>query len=241
MQKAQAFYQIPNQSAEDTSLPQLLACLTPKPGGILLDIGCFDGSKSVLFCRVAQCKEIIGVDFLPEKLAEARARGLQTLEADLNTDLPLSLPSHSFDIILCSEVIEHLFSPDDLLDEMKRLLKPDGYILLTTPNLASWKNRLALLLGWQPFASEVSTRDRYGNPLAARGRPSGHIRLFTLRALLEMARAAGLRPSQVFGVAAPSPQRNLIGVLSRLGDRLFAKRPSLADRLIVRLENDESR
>ncbi len=241
MANVRAFYQIPKQSAADPSLPQLLAFLTPKPGGILLDIGCFNGSKSVLLCQAARCNEAVGIDFLPEKLVEARERGLQTLEADLNTELPLPLPSQSFDIIVCSEVIEHLFSPDDLLDEMKRLLKPDGYILLTTPNLASWKNRVALLLGWQPFASEVSTRDRYGNPLAVRGKPSGHIRLFTLRALLEMARAAGLRPSRVSGATAPSPQHNLIGVLSRLGDRLFAKCPSLTDRLIVRLENDESR
>ncbi len=236
MKHIRSFYQIPKQSAEDTALPVLLACLTAKAGGTLLDVGCFDGTKSILYAQAAKCAEVWGVDFLPDKLAEARQRGLHTLEADLNTDLPLPFPPASFDIIVCSEVIEHVFSPDDLLEEMARLLKPDGYILLTTPNLASWKNRLALGLGWQPFAAEVSTRDRYGNPWATRGRPSGHIRLFTLCALLELVRAIGLRPVRVDGVMLRSPQRNLVGALSRLGDTLFARFPSLADRLILRLE-----
>ncbi len=236
MRPVKTFYQTPTQSAEDTSLPKLLSFLRPKPNGNMLDIGCFDGSKSILFCQVAQCTTVFGVDFLPEQLSIAREHGVETLEADLNSDLPLPFPAQFFDVILCSEVIEHLFSPDDLLDEMARLLKPDGYIILTTPNLASWKNRIALLLGWQPFASEVSTRQRYGNPLASRGRPSGHLRLFTLRALLEMVKASGLQPTQIGGIAALSPQRNLMGILSRLGDRLFTRNPALADRLVLRLE-----
>ncbi len=160
MKTSKELYRTPTQTTRDPSLPQLVNCVIPKPDGTLLDIGCGDGFKTKIFWEATQTKTAWGVDFNPDKLEEARKVGVQTVEADLDIDLPLAFPSRFFDLIICSEVIEHVYSPDALLDEMVRLLKDDGYILLTTPNLASWKNRLALLLGWQPFASEISTRDR---------------------------------------------------------------------------------
>lgn len=217
---------------------QIIPYLLPKPGGMLLDIGCYDGEKSMAYKSAIQAETVWGVEFSAERLAEAQQRGVLPVNADLNTDLPLDLKPASFDAILCSEVIEHVFSPDDLLDEISRLLKPEGYAVLTTPNLASWKNRIVLMLGWQPFATEVSTRGRYGNPFAPAGHPAGHIRLFTLPALREMALVAGLRPARVGGLTLTSPQQNIVGNLSRAGDMLLGRFPSLADRLIIRLEKE---
>lgn len=236
METIRAFYHRPKTATDtDAGLTEILSLLTPRPGCVLLDIGCYDGRKTAAIRDFLGAAETVGMDFLEDRLAEARLLGMRTILADLNAG-PLDLPSASFDVIVCSEVIEHVFSPDDLFDEIARLLQPGGWAVLTTPNLASWKNRIALSLGWQPFLSEISTRSRYGNPLVSPGRPSGHIRLFTLRALLEMARAHGLRPTLVRGAALRSPQKNLIGLLSRAADSLIGGFPSLADRLLVRLE-----
>jgi SAM-dependent methyltransferase len=238
MEKIHAFYETPKKSAsaDDAGLENILPFLTPVPNVMLLDIGCFDGIKTALIRDALEAREAWGVDFLSEKLAQARKRGIQTREFDLNAGKPLDFPAGMFDVIICSEVIEHVYSPDDLLDEIARLIKPGGYAVLTTPNLASWKNRIALLLGWQPLLTEVSTRDRYGNPFMPPGRPSGHIRMFTLRALLEMLQVAGLRPVRVAGAALRSPAQTLAGGLSRAGDTLLMPFPTLADRLIVRVE-----
>jgi SAM-dependent methyltransferase len=55
---------------------------------------------------------------------------------------------HSFDIVLCCEILEHLIMhPSHMLAEIHRILKPGGYLLLTTPNIASLKNAILLLKG----------------------------------------------------------------------------------------------
>lgn len=238
MDFVRSFYDgIPKTSQQDNEhVNQIRPYLLPKPGGNLLDIGCYDGEKTIVYKSAIKADTVWGVEFSADRLAEAVARGVRPVNADLNVDLPLDLEPASFDAIICSEVIEHVFSPDELLDEIARLLKPGGYVLLTTPNLASWKNRIVLMLGWQPFATEVSTRRRYGNPFAPAGHPAGHIRLFTLPALCEMAQMAGLRVARSGGLGLPSPQRNIIGGLSRAGDAILTRFPALADRLIVRME-----
>jgi SAM-dependent methyltransferase len=64
------------------------------------------------------------------------------------------LPDNFIDLALCTEVIEHLpNSPKPLLADMYRILKPGGYLIITTPNIAHLKNRIKGLLGY-------STSDR---------------------------------------------------------------------------------
>jgi SAM-dependent methyltransferase len=53
---------------------------------------------------------------------------------------------------LATDVIEHLINPSVFVKEMYRVLKPGGYMILDTPNLASWHNIFALLIGIQPFS-----------------------------------------------------------------------------------------
>ena len=240
MNNIQEFYhvlEVEKGSKEDSSFAQVLAQLTPTPGGRLLDIGCLDGAKTVLIQDVLDCDEVYGIDFLPSSLAEAERQGIRTACVDLNHDLPLSFPDDHFDMIFCGEVIEHVFSPDELMDEIARLLKPGGYALITTPNLASWKNRLVFLFGWQPFYTEVSTRARFGNPLAPPGLPSGHIRMFVPRALKELAEASGLHVEVVDGLFFPNPTGQfIVGGISNKIDTLMARHwPTLADRTMLRL------
>jgi SAM-dependent methyltransferase len=67
------------------------------------------------------------------------------------------------------ELIEHLFDPDFALTEVYRVLKNDGSLILTFPNLASLPNRIRLMLGYNLMHFDVSLDDRHG----------GHIRGFT--------------------------------------------------------------
>ncbi len=52
-----------------------------------------------------------------------------------------------FDTIIALELIEHLYNVDNFLNECKKLLKPNGRLILSTPNVKYWKNRLWLLFG----------------------------------------------------------------------------------------------
>jgi glycosyltransferase involved in cell wall biosynthesis/SAM-dependent methyltransferase len=57
----------------------------------------------------------------------------------------------SFNTVLCCELIEHLFEdPMFMMSEINRILKPGGHLLLTTPNIASWRALSAILRGYHP-------------------------------------------------------------------------------------------
>jgi len=77
------------------------------------------------------------------------------------------------------------------LKEAFRVLKTDGYLVITTPNLAAWFNRLIFLFGYQPFFLEPSTKDKtvglgFTRRLMPNRKPVGHIRCFTLKALKDI-------------------------------------------------------
>jgi 2-polyprenyl-3-methyl-5-hydroxy-6-metoxy-1,4-benzoquinol methylase len=67
-----------------------------------------------------------------------------------------------FDVVYMGDVIEHLTNPDFAINEVARVIKTNGFLVLSTPNLACWLNRLLLLLGMQPLFSEVSTAKTFG-------------------------------------------------------------------------------
>ena len=88
-----------------------------------------------------------------------------------------------------------------------------------------------MLFGYQPYNAKVSTEILAGVPWKAYSftKPSGHIRPFTLRALVELLRHHGFEVIRVKGAAGVYPKHKIFQFL----DRLFAKKPSLARRLIV--------
>ncbi len=93
----------------------------------MLDIGCSVGR--ILELNSAR---MVGVDIDRQAIALAKSKGFKASFADLNKKLKVN--SESFDGIFCSQVIEHLTDPLASLKEMKRLLTPNGKIVLITPD-----------------------------------------------------------------------------------------------------------
>jgi SAM-dependent methyltransferase len=193
-----------------------------------IDVGCGDGSTAA--AAVAACRargavlEIIGFDWSATGLAKARRHGLPVARASVeHPGLPLA--SASVDLVVMSELIEHVVDTDAVLAEARRVLVPGGRLVLSTPNLAAWFNRVLLVLGVQPLFSEVSLRGVYGRP----GREvAGHLRLFTRRALVELLAANGFGDVRVTGAPyhdVPPPFRTL--------DRLLCHRPGLSSILLA--------
>jgi SAM-dependent methyltransferase len=65
---------------------------------------------------------------------------------------PIPLPSDSIDVATAYDVLEHLVETWTFITELHRILVPGGYLVLDSPNLASWHNVFALMLGIQPFS-----------------------------------------------------------------------------------------
>src|SRR5687768_17294344 len=135
-------------------------------GEHLIDLGCDDGTHSVQFGANAGAVLVHGLDIDSERVRHAAARGMVACAGDLNERFPFS--DESFDIVCSNQVIEHVKDTDRFVSETYRILRPGGYALISTENLASWHNLAALLFGWQPFSlTNVSARERaIGNPLA---------------------------------------------------------------------------
>lgn len=68
----------------------------------------------------------------------------------------IAYPDSYFDAIHAGQIIEHLCDTDTFVRELYRVLKPGGYCLISTPNLASWHNIVTLMLGQQPHVAMVS-------------------------------------------------------------------------------------
>jgi 2-polyprenyl-3-methyl-5-hydroxy-6-metoxy-1,4-benzoquinol methylase len=156
----------------------------------ILDIGCGDGTITKEIADTVGAKTVVGVDLSKRQLSQAKKKGVETHRVNLNKEkIPLKM---KFDLIVCIDVIEHIFDPDHLLDEVTRLSKPEGYQLFSTPNFGAWYNRLALLIGWQPFNLDTSLRFKGHNPMFRFKEPYGHIRLFTKNSLIDLLKNHGL-------------------------------------------------
>jgi SAM-dependent methyltransferase len=167
---------------------------------------------------------VVGIDWSIRALRDAQRQGLLLIRGAI--DAPgLPLATGSVDVVILSEVIEHVVDTDSAIDEIHRVLRPGGRLLLSTPNLAAWYNRGLLAIGVQPLFSEVSMRGVYGRPGS---QVAGHLHLFTKRALTEFLTARGFTCERVDG----APWHDIPPVLQPL-DRLFCQWPAAASILLV--------
>ena len=152
----------------------------------VLDIGCGSGDTSLFLKNMLNIKEIYGVDINKKYIELAQCRGVKALYLNISED-NFPFGENYFDAIFAGEVIEHLYDPDKFLDEAYRVLKIGGCLIITTPNLAAWYNRIALLFGFQPFWMDASLRYPNVGKLKKVGTENGeHIRVFTSIALADM-------------------------------------------------------
>jgi methionine biosynthesis protein MetW len=156
-----------------------------------LDVGCGDGGTSGTWIA-RHAAGYVGVDISKSGVETARARGLDAREISDATDLPFE--DASFDLVTCTEVLEHLFEPQNAVSEMVRVLRPGGRILVTVPNAAHWRNRvdLAMLGRWNGRGDHLSGTEPWRDP---------HIRFFTMRSLRAMLEMAGLQMSDSGGMS----------------------------------------
>jgi SAM-dependent methyltransferase len=196
---------------------------------VIVDLGCGDGSALAVAAGLNPAHRFVGIDWSADALRRAEGLGLTVVRADL-TAPGLPVADGAADVVIMSELIEHLVDPDEAIAEARRVLRPGGSLLLSTPNLAAWYNRGLLAVGIQPVFSEVSLRGVFGRP----GRVvAGHLRLFTRRALTEFLAASGFRCVTVAGARYHDVPRPL-GPL----DRAFCRWPSAASILLVHARKD---
>lgn len=208
-------------------------------GELMLDIGCGDGSFTVLLKEALKAKEVTGIDIAHEAIAALEKKGIRGCQLNID-EQPFPFGDNHFDVIYCGEVIEHLFNPDHLLREIYRVLKPGSSCIITTPNLAGWPNRLALMLGYQPFATSVSPEHEGAGKMIMKGDEGqwGHIRVFTTRALKELVIIHHFKVKRTAGcpVTASTSTSKILHSCIKVVDNIMSVFPSLSSRIIMVVE-----
>ena len=181
-----------------------LSLLETNPNARLLDLGCHDGNLTSMIAAKIETNALIGMDRID------RGCKLPLVISDLERSFPLA--NKSFDVVCAIQVIEHVGNTDGLLQEIRRVLKDDGYAIISTPNLAAFTTIAFLLIGKQPtMISATDWRDGVIN--------SFHRRVFTLSGLRYALAANGFYvEKEKCSCYYPLPT-SLSGIMSRIDKR----------------------
>lgn len=138
-----------------THAKKIMSLMPDLSGKKILDIGCHDGRWSRFF---SECK-YYGVE-ISDAAKKARKKGLRVRQYDIERGLPYK--DNYFDILFARDVIEHIYDTDFFLMECRRVLKPGGMLVFTTPNVGSVNTRIRLFfLGQTP--SYISSLEDIGH------------------------------------------------------------------------------
>lgn len=167
-----------------TTQGKIIACRYAKAfagiGKTALDVGCGDGFWSEKLSMFGY--EVTSIDL---NVSYKKARMV-----NLEKSLPFS--DGSFDLVWSTEVLEHLYSPETLVREIKRILKPHGRMVLTTPNSYFWIYPIFKLFGYTP--KDIQNAD--------------HKQFFSIkaiRALFPRARILGFFPYTILKFTIKNP------------------------------------
>jgi len=156
---------------------QELLDLNLAPADRVLDMGC-GGGAAVAVAR-GRSRVVHGCDLAETALRAGRAAEAVRVCADLNDGLPYR--DAAFDAVTCLEVVEHVLDPALLLREARRVLRPRGTLLLSTPNIRYVRNVARLTVAGE-FPHTTTDDGVWGG---------GHLHYFTRRDLRGLLRAAG--------------------------------------------------
>ncbi len=181
------------------------------PGARILEVGAIPllttGALSELGYAVR------AVDIAPERFAAAVAElGLELHRCDVERE-PLPFDAGAFEAVVFNELFEHLrIDPIATLGEVLRVLEPGGRLLLSTPNLRSFRGIRNLVLRNQGHAASAGVYRQY-EKLATLGH-MGHVREYTTREVAEFLSRVGFRVTEI--IYRGGYGRGLVGVAERL-------------------------
>ncbi len=139
-------------------------------GGVILDVGCGEGSLLKRIFRGEASPFIVGVDIAVSALRKAKSKICRGnfIQADAHY---LPLRQRAFSIVICSEVLEHVLNPYKVIFELHRVTKK--YVLVSTPTqMSSWLARLLMLIDRRRYKPDYDLKRH------------GHINFFMVKGLI---------------------------------------------------------
>lgn len=160
-----------------------------RQGEKVLDLACGNGDSSVQIAKITKT-EVYGMDFSKVAVAEAnKKKGVKAVFGNVEDALPFD--KESFDTVFWGDNIEHIFFPSKTIKEIYRVLKPQGRLILSTPNMAYWRYRLSYLIKGSIPDTEYNGKHPW---------EWSHIRFFNSQILKEFFGINKFKMTKVWGI-----------------------------------------
>lgn len=147
----------------------------------ILDVGCGEGLLGKNLKQQGLASEVVGIEILPDvaKVAETRLDRVICWDIEMRMGR-LELDQESFDYIICGDVLEHLRDPWEVVKVLVALLKDDGFLIVSVPNIRHYSVMFSLLfLGeWKYEYHGIMDRT--------------HLRFFTQKTVVHMLVDSGM-------------------------------------------------
>lgn len=155
--------------------------------GRMIEFGCNNGTITSTLAN--HFSTVLAIDADPKLLEEAKSNvindNVRWLEHDLNFPLPHDLHKR-YDVAVALEVIEHLDSPEFFLDQIRLVLRNEGRLLISTPNLFSPEGITGALRAWKNGSKYLAWDE-------------SHKSLFTSIRLIRLLKRKGFHPVRIAG------------------------------------------
>lgn len=154
----------------------------------ILDIGT---TPFTMFIKAAHPHyEVASLDRTNLMEDRCRAKGIQLKVCNLD-DEPMPFEDDCFDVVVFTEVLEHIFAPpSDILKEVRRIMRVGGKLILSVPNIAVLSNRIKLLVGITPLPNPDGQMKKgwvHGH---------GHVHEYTMKEIASLLTACGFAVSR---------------------------------------------
>jgi len=195
--------------SEDTFRLTSAVELLPGRAESALDVGGGDGSFAILLQRWLGCSTVMVVDASPTAASLCRQRGINAITFDVDGH-PLPFDDGAFEVVACLNLLEDVLHPWSLLEELVRVSR--HWIIISSFNLASWRDRWEIIRGGVP--------KEWGR--------SAHIRLITFREVITRLHQMNVRVTD-YRIKTSIP------LMSRVGSYYYTGKPGLIGRRFANL------
>lgn len=179
------------------------------PGTLrLLDIGCGTGETGWTAKRRLEAKEVVGIEYFEPAARAAREKLDRVIVGDVE-QIDFDFPDNHFDCILCADILEHTKNPWRVLEKLRRVLREDGVLIASIPNIRHIV----------PVARILFDRFEYQESGVL---DKSHLRFFTLHTIRLMFKDTGFSVIQVKTNRSKSWKMKLLNVISLGFTRQFS-------------------
>jgi 2-polyprenyl-3-methyl-5-hydroxy-6-metoxy-1,4-benzoquinol methylase len=169
----------------------------------ILDVGCAEGLLGESLKQQGLASKVVGIELFPDaaKVAASRLDQIICGDIELMSHDEMGLERESFDYIICGDVLEHLRDPWTILSWLTTLLKKDGRLIASVPNVRHWSVMLPLLFQneWKYQTHGIMDQT--------------HLRFFTKKSAIQMLTDSGLQLVSCEGSKLRSKKDRLMNLL----------------------------